>query len=96
MLSSLTLNNWLYNGVSPEKLKPFDANLDLNMSNLPYSGVILKFNNSVLLQKKSNSLYSNVISSLYIVYDLNNCPRNPSNSFKLKIVYLVHSFIYKG
>ena len=45
--------------------------------------VILKFNNSVLVQK-SSSLYSNFILNLYIVYELNNQSCNPSNNFPLK------------
>ena len=61
------------------------------MSNLPHGKVILKFNKSVLVQKKSSSVYSSFILNLYIVDELNNWTRNPSNDFKLKIVYLVQS-----
>ena len=46
--------------------------------------VILKFNNSVLVQKSSSSLYSSFILNLYIVYELNNWPRNPTNNFLLR------------
>ena len=95
MLSSLTLannknvTNLISNVVSPEKIKPFDTNLEPTMSNLANGRVILKFNSSVLVQKISYSLHSNFILKLYIVYELNNWQRNPSNKFALKIVYLV-------
>ena len=46
------------------------------MSNLASGRVILKFNNSVLVQKTLN---------LYKVYELNNCPHDPTNNFTLKI-----------
>ena len=55
------------------------------MSNLADGRVILKFNNFVLVQKGFASLYSNFILSLYIVYELNNWPRNTTNNFPLKI-----------
>ena len=61
------------------------------MSSLANGRVILKFNNSVLVQKRSFSLYSSFILNLYIVYELNNTPRNPTNNFPLKIVSLVLS-----
>ena len=54
------------------------------MSNLVHGWVILKFNNSILEQKIFSSLYSNFILNLYIVYELNNWPRNPTNNFTLK------------
>ena len=54
------------------------------MSNLANGRVNVKFNNSVLVQINFSSLYSNFILSLYIVYQLNNCPRNPTNNFHLK------------
>ena len=47
MLSSLTLDcnkkvpNWLSTGISPEKIKPFDANLEPIMSNIANGRVIL-------------------------------------------------------
>ena len=76
------------------------------MSNLVNGRVILKFNNSVLVQKSSSSLHSNFLLNLYIVYELNNGPCNPTNSFLLKIrlfgtVGLVRNtiknkFIYNG
>ena len=76
------------------------------MSNLTNGRVILKFNNSVLVQKNSSSLCSNVIINLYIVYELNNWPRNHINTFPLKnclfdTVSLVRNarkskFIYNG
>ena len=36
------------------------------------------------MQINFSSLYSNFILSLYIVYQLKNCPRNPTNNFHLK------------
>ena len=54
------------------------------MSNVANGRLILKFNNSVLVQKSLSSLYSNFISNLYIVYELNTWPRNPYNTFTLK------------
>ena len=54
------------------------------MSNLANGRVILKFNNSVLVQKRSSLLYSNFILNSYIVYNLNNWPRDSSNNFPLK------------
>ena len=80
MLNSLKLDtskkftNWISTRVSPEKFKPFDANLAPTMSTLANGKVSLKLNNSVLVQKNSSSLYGNFILSLYIVYELNNWP----------------------
>ena len=69
-------NKMLLIGYQPEhhlkKIKPFDTNLQLAMSNLANGRGILTFNNSGLVQKNSSSLFSNFISNLYIVYELNN------------------------
>ena len=54
------------------------------MLNLANVKVLLKFSNCVLVLKSFSSLYSNFILNLYIVYDLNNWPRNPTNNFPLK------------
>ena len=57
MLSSLILDsnkkvtNWISTGISSEKIKPFDTNLEPAMSNLANGRVILKFNKSVLVKK---------------------------------------------
>ena len=56
MLSSLTadnkkVSNWISTRVSPEKINPFDTSLEPTMSNLANGRVILKFNNSTLVQK---------------------------------------------
>ena len=75
----------LLTGVSPEKIKPFNINLGSTMSNLANGRLILKFKNSVSVQKCSSSLYSNFILKLFIVNELNNWPRNPTNNFPLKI-----------
>ena len=56
--------------MSPEKNKPFDTNLEPTMSNVANGRVILKFNNSILVQKSSSSLYSNFILNLQITYEL--------------------------
>ena len=56
MLSSLILNtdknvtNWILNGISTDKIKPFDTNLELIMPNLANGRVILEFNKTVLVQ----------------------------------------------
>ena len=54
------------------------------MSDLANDTVILKFDNSVLEQTSSSSLHSNFFLNLYIVYEINNWPRNPTNNFSLK------------
>ena len=88
MLSSLILDsntkvtNWISTGISSEKTKPFDTGLATKMSNLASGRVNLKTNNSVLVQKRFSSLYSNFI--LNLVYELNTWPRNPINNFTLK------------
>ena len=84
MLNSLTLDKKNYRisiPVSPEKIKPFNTNLELTVSNLTNCRVILKFNNSVLVHKMFYSLYSNSIFNLYIVYELSSWPRNRINIF---------------
>ena len=50
------------------------------MSNLANEKVILKSKNSVLVQKFFSSIYSNFISNLYIAYELNTWPHNPTNN----------------
>ena len=89
--SNKKVTNWILTGISSEKVKPFDTNLEATMSNVANGRVILKFNNSVLVQKNPSSLYSNFILNLYIVYKLNSLPHNPTNNFTIKIVYLVQS-----
>ena len=90
MLSSIILDgnkkisNWLSTGISSEKIKLFVNNLEPTMFNLVIGRVNLKFNNSVLVQKSSSSLYSIFILNLYIVYEVNTWPRNPANNFTLK------------
>ena len=78
--------------MSSKKIKLFDTNFEPTMSDSGNGRVILKFNHSVLVQKSSSSLYSIFILDLYIVYELNDWPHNPSNSFLPQvIVYLVQS-----
>ena len=75
MVSSLILNSnkkvvkWTPTRIPSKKIKPFDAIIQPTMSNLANGWVILKLNNSVLVQKSSSSLYSNFILNLYIVYE---------------------------
>ena len=54
------------------------------MSNLANGRVILKFNDSVLVQQIFSSFYSSFILILYIVYELNTWPSNPTNNFTIK------------
>ena len=49
--SNNRVSNWIPTRLLSEKVEPFDTNLRPNMSNLSNGKVILKFNNSVLLQK---------------------------------------------
>ena len=76
------------------------------MSNLANGRVILKFSKYFLVQNRSSTLYSSFFLNLYIVYELRNSPRNPTNNFPLKsclfgTVKLVRNtiqseFIYNG
>ena len=60
--SNKKVTYWASTGVSSEKLKPCDTNLEPTMmSNLANGRVNLKYNNSVLVQKSSSSLYSNFV-----------------------------------
>ena len=52
-------------------MEPFNTNLQPTMSNLANGRVILKSNNSVLVQKSFFSYYSNFILNLYIAYEVN-------------------------
>ena len=67
MLNSVILDNikkvsnWISTGASPKKIKPFDVNLALIMTNLANGIINLKLGNSVLVPKNSYSLYSNFI-----------------------------------
>ena len=70
MLSSLILDsnkkatNWILTWILSAKIKPFDTNLESSMPNLANGIVILKFNNSILVQKSFSLLYSTFINSL--------------------------------
>ena len=74
---------WISSGISSEKNKPFDSNFKLTIYNLANGRVILKFNNSVLVQKSSSILYSNIILNLCIAYELNNWLCDPTSNFPL-------------
>ena len=86
VLNSVTLDNskrvtdWLSTQVPPEKIEPINISFVLIMPNK----INLKFNNSVLEQKNSSSLYRYFILNLSIVDELNNWLRNFSNNFALK------------
>ena len=54
-------------GVASENMKPFDTNLKPTMSNLVNGRVILKINNSGLVQKGFSSLHSTLFS-IYIKF----------------------------
>ena len=82
--SNKKITNWILTRISSENIEPFDTKLEPPMSNLANVRVTLKFNNPVLVQKSYSSLYSNFILSLYIVYEWNKWPRNPTNNFTLK------------
>ena len=82
--SNRKVTNWISTRISSENIKPFDTGLKPTMSNLANGRVNLKLNNSLLIQKSFSALYSNFILNLYIVYELNTWPRNPTNNFTLK------------
>ena len=82
--SDRKVTNWISTRISPEKIKPFDTGLEPTMSNLANGRAKLKFNNSVLVQKFFSSLRSNFILNLYVVYELNAWPRDPTNNFPQK------------
>ena len=71
MPRSLILDNkrkvtkWILTGILSEIINPLDTNLEPTMSNLTNGKLILKFNNSVIVQKKISMLLN-----LYIVYEL--------------------------
>ena len=82
--SNKNVTNGISFGISSEIIKKIDTNLKLTMSNLANSRVILKFDNSVLVQKNVSPRYSNFVLNLCIVYELNTSPRNPTNNVILK------------
>ena len=82
---------WIPTGVPAKEIKPFDVSLAPTLTDLANGRRSLKFNNSVLVQKKYPLLYSIFILNLYIVYELNNWLNKSTNNFTLKIVYLMES-----
>lgn len=68
--------------------KPFNPSLALIMTNLANDRVSIKSSNSVLGQS-SSLLYITLILQLYLVYEINTLPRNPSNNFTIKVFYFV-------
>ena len=88
--SNKKVTNWISTKISSWKSKPFDINLEPTMSNLNNGRTILKFNNSVLVQKTIVIvLYSNSILKLYILYELNKWPRNPAINLPLENTFFV-------
>ena len=73
--SNKNVTNSISTGISTEKTKLFDTNLEMTTSNLAKGRIIWKFN----------------ILNLYVICDLNNCPSNPTNNFPLNVAYLVQS-----
>ena len=51
LYSNNSVINWISTEIKPEKIDPFDATLIVTMSNLANVSVILKFDNSVLVEK---------------------------------------------
>ena len=90
--NSKKVTNWISTRVSPEKIKPLI--LTLHWLRLIYS-ISLKFNKSVLLQKKFFLLYSNFILILEIVHKLNNRSLNASINFFTKKLFVWNSQISK-
>ena len=56
------------------------------MSNLANGRANLKFNNSVLVQKSLSLSHGKFFLNLYIAYELNTWPSNPTNDFLLKTI----------
>ena len=69
--------------------KPFNPSLALIMTNLANDRVSIKSSNSVLGQRSCSLLYITFILQLYLVYEINTLPRNPSNNFTIKVFYSV-------
>ena len=76
-LSSLMLDNdkkvtdWILSGTSSEKINPFDTSFEPTLSNLASGKVILKFSNSVFVQKAYSLLhkfYFKFIHSLWVTW----------------------------
>ena len=58
------VNNWISTWVSSEEMKTLDNSLDPTVTNIANGRVSLNFNNSVVAQKSSSSLYRNFILKL--------------------------------
>ena len=85
--SNTKVTDWISPGISSEKTKQVNTDLEPTMSNLPNGKVSLKFNNSFLVQRSVSSWYSNFILNLYIVYELNAWACILTDNFTLKIQY---------
>ena len=68
--SNEKVTNWISTGISSEKIKAFDTNLKPSISNFANGRLILKVNNSALVQKCSSLLYTSFVLNLYIVYEV--------------------------
>ena len=73
--------SWKSNGVFHFKLKPLHAAL-LNSIKLSGDRIGIKFDKDPLAGKQNNYLIK--IVNVYVVYDFDTSPRNPTNSFKFK------------
>ena len=73
ILSSLILDKdkkftkWIRTGISSKNIKRSDTSCEPTMSNLINGSALLKFNNSVSVQKSLSSMCNNFIWSFYIV-----------------------------
>ena len=73
--------SWKSNGVLNSKLKPLYTTF-LNSIKLSGYRMRIKFNKDPLTVEQNN--YLTKIVNVYIVYELNTLPKNPTNNFKFK------------
>ena len=78
------VTNLISTVITSKKIIPFATGLEVTISNLANGRVNIRFNTSVLVQESFYSLYSNLFLNLYIVYEFNNWPPNPTKKFTLK------------
>ena len=69
-----------------KKIETFEIALERIMSNLANGRANLKFNNSVLVRKSLSLSHGKFFLNLYIAYELNTWPSNPTNDFLLKTI----------
>ena len=83
------MTNWILKRISPGKKNSCDPSFALITLNLGNGRVSIKCNKSVLVEQNSSSLYSNLILSLFKVYELNNLLIYEKNNFTLKKYLIV-------